>query len=325
VTVTLSIPKPLFKYLEKRAQRQFAGVDDEVRRILVTAMHEDPVEQAAAREASKLIELQVKANTAAEKVAARQAQREAAQQERDSARRQREADHQQGQRERINKDEISETEIAEAQLLVSKFPPTGVHGKSSLKMKGVEVYNHRFKAVFMLLGVRRVLGVFDTVTEAGHACDALARKVYGKRALLNFPNHGELSARSGKLRIIRNNVETWEPAPEYTTFRLPRPIPGLPVMSFDLVPDGKGSLIEPPGLRESIERKRLEMFLAAMQEDAIAVGGDLPPPSNPHEDEEEERRLRRLAMEEPPSEEPPMACQLAVATSTDEDDDNGPH
>jgi len=274
-TITLPIPKPLLKYLEKRAMRQFTTVEDEIKRILVTVMHADPIERELQKSAERRAKAVVRAPVHAQ-----------------------------------HTEEIHEAEIAEAQLLVHQYPPTTVHGKSSLKLKGVEVYNSKFKAVFMLAGKRRMLGVFNTAIEAARAVDDIARKVYGKRAFLNFPNHGELSAKSGKLRIMRNGVETWEPAPEHTTFRLPKPIPGLPSLTYALVPDGKGNFVDPPGKLEVIQQQRHAMFLAAMQEDAIVVGGEVPPPSDPHEDEEEERRLRRLAAEEPP--EP-------VQTSTDED------
>jgi hypothetical protein len=270
VPLTVSIPKPLLKFLEERAHRSFTTVEEALKTILVSAMVTDPFEQRRQKEAVKHAKYVAVATP---------------------------------------KDEISEEEIAEAQMLKKLYPPTGVHGKSSTQMKGVERYNSRYRAVFVLMGKRRVLGVFDTAVQAGHAHDDLARRVYGKQARLNFPEHGEISARTGKMRVVRGGAESWDDAPSGDgTLRIPAPtLPGLPRMSVELVPDGKGNLREPPGAIEAIERRRREMFLKAMLNDA--AGTVEIEPSNPHEDEEEVRRLRRLAMEEPP-EAPPSQCDL---------------
>lgn len=360
IAVTFSLPKPVYQYVLRRAEREFGTIEATLRRVVLEAMQNDPIERAAAAAIEAMREEERQQQEEARKLAVKEAERaardaereavhaarsatkdaeraardaakeaaraarlterealraeqEAARAERDALRAAVIAEKLAKKQERLSPNvEISDDEVYEARQLIHKFPPTMVHGKSATGYKGVEQYNSKFRAAITLMGVRRHLGVFGTPADAARAYDAMCRRVYGKKALLNFPNNLELSAKDGRQRVVIDGKEGWRAAPSTSSLPLPKPIPGLPNMTMQYVPDGKGSWIEPPGERDRRNAIRMQMIMEQLEKDTIEAGlawddSDTGAPIDPGTAEEEERRLRDAARNDLPADwhEPP--------------------
>lgn len=320
VELKFLLAKPLYQYVVRRAERDFETLQQTCHRIVLEAMQNDPVEREAvaaqaavqaqaaklatkeaAREAKEAARAQA-AEARAQAAAEREALRAKTSAEREALRAQVVAEKLAKKAERLSPNvEISDEEIYEARQLINKFPPTLVHGKSSTGYKGVEQYNHKYRASFTLMGNRRHLGVFEKPADAARAYDAMCRRVYGKRALLNFPNHLELSAKDGRQRVVVDGKEGWQPAPSPSLFPMPKPIPNLPPMVIRMVPNEQGFLHEPPGERARLEQERMRVIIEHLQKEAQEAGMEWDDSvQDPAADAAEEERLRRAAMIEPP-------------------------
>lgn len=128
---------------------------------------------------------------------------------------------------------ITEDDIATAAALAKTkgFKQTPISPRSGLGFKGVEQYNGRYRTIFNVGGVRKVVGVFDDPLVAAKAYDDVARKAYGAAGWLNFPEVGECSAKvvlpswDGPVRrvIDKHGTDT------FAKVHPPKPLPTLPI------------------------------------------------------------------------------------------------